>query len=122
MKGCVMSKKDLKTYRHAMNVIEGKLSLAEFALLIGKSYRQAHRIVKKTKDRAELGCIHGNVGQVPANKTCWQLMGDVYGELVVRRNREFKKIRDSRYKKAQGVEIICRLLIRHRQANIPSCF
>ena len=37
------------------------------------------------------------------------------GELVVRRNREFKKIRDSRCKKAQGVEIICRLLIRHRQ-------
>ena len=39
------------------------------------------------------------------------------GELVVRRNREFKKIRDSRYKKAQGVEIICRLLIRHRQGE-----
>ena len=41
------------------------------------------------------------------------------GELVVRRNREFKKIRDSRCKKAQGVEIICRLLIRHRQDVCP---
>ena len=55
MKGYVMSKKDLKTYRHAMNVIEGKLRLAEFALLIGKSYRQAHRIVKKTKEQGRAG-------------------------------------------------------------------
>ena len=33
MEGCVMSKQELKTYRHAMNVIEGRLSITEFAVL-----------------------------------------------------------------------------------------
>ena len=41
MEGCVMSKQELKTYRHAMNVIEGRLSITEFSLLINKSYRQS---------------------------------------------------------------------------------
>ena len=54
-----MSKQELKTYRHAMNVIEGRLSITEFSLLINKSYRQAQRVIKKVKRRAELGCIHG---------------------------------------------------------------
>ena len=72
-----MSKQELKTYRHAMNVIEGRLSITEFALLIDKSYRQAQRIIKKVKDRAEFGCIHGNAGKIPANKTCPRLMEEV---------------------------------------------
>ena len=109
MKGCVMSKKDLKTYRHAMNVIEGKLSLAEFALLIGKSYRQAHRIVKKTKDRAELGCIHGNVGKVPANKTCRQLMGEVI-KLKQHRPKDGPKYSPNRYINNALIDILWNML------------
>ena len=77
MEGCVMSKKDLKTYRHAMNVIEGRLSIAEFSLLAGKSYRQARRIIKRVKEKAELGCIHDNIGRIPGNKTCPVLMEEV---------------------------------------------
>ena len=77
MEGCAMSKQELKTYRHAMNVIEGRLSITEFALLIDKSYRQAQRIIKKVKDRAEFGRIHGNAGKIPANKTCPRLMEEV---------------------------------------------
>ena len=34
MEGCVISKKELKIYRHAMNVTDGKLSITEFSLLI----------------------------------------------------------------------------------------
>ena len=67
----------LKIYRYAMNVIEGTLNISEFALLIGKSYRQAQRIVSRVKEKAELGCIHGNTGRAPANKTCPVLMEEV---------------------------------------------
>lgn len=72
-----MSKEELKIYRHAMSVIEGKLNITEFSLLIGKSYRQAQRILKQVKEKAELGCIHGNAGKTPINKTCSQLMEEV---------------------------------------------
>ena len=39
-----MSKQELKTYRHGMNVIEGRLSITEFSLLTNKSYRQAQEV------------------------------------------------------------------------------
>lgn len=78
-----MGRGKLKVYRHAMDVIEGKLNISEFALLIGKSYRQAQRIVSRIKERAELGCIHGNTGRTPANKTCPVLMEEV---LSLKRN------------------------------------
>ena len=39
-----MSKQELKTYRHGMNVIEGCLSITELSLLINKSYRQSHEV------------------------------------------------------------------------------
>ena len=44
MERCVMNKQELKTYRHAMNVIEGRLSITELSLLINKSYRQAQEV------------------------------------------------------------------------------
>ena len=72
-----MRKKELKTYRHAMNVIEGRPSIAEFALLVNKSYRQAQRVIKRVKEKAALGPLHGNAGKVPVNKTCPQLIEEV---------------------------------------------
>jgi len=72
-----MNKKELSVFRHAMNVIEGRLNIGEFALLVGKSYRQARRIIKKVKQRAEFGCIHGNVGKTPPNKTSSYLIEEV---------------------------------------------
>ena len=63
-----MSCKELNYYRHAMNVLEGKLSIAEFALLIKKSYRQAQRIISKIKAQKQFGAIHGNKGRAPINK------------------------------------------------------
>jgi transposase len=74
MDGVVMSKKEMRIFRHAMNVIEGRLSIVEFSTIIDKSYRQAQRIIKKVKEKSILGVIHGNTGKAPVNKTCPLLM------------------------------------------------
>ena len=63
-----MSKKEIKHYRLAMDVIENRLSIAEFSYLIGKSYRQSQRIIKKVRELGELGVIHGNTSRPPVNK------------------------------------------------------
>lgn len=65
----VMSQKELKHYRLAMDVIEGKLTIVDFSIHINKSYRQSQRIVKKIKDKGSLGALHGNAGRIPHNKT-----------------------------------------------------
>jgi transposase len=69
MDGIIMSKKELNIYRHAMNVIEGRLSITEFSMMINKSYRQSQRIIKKVREKGPLGATHGNCGRVPINKT-----------------------------------------------------
>lgn len=92
-----MSSKELKFYRHAMNVLEGRLSISEFAILINKSYRQSQRIVAKVRQKAQLGCIHGNAGKVPANKTCPVLMKEVLN---------FKKNAYKNYNLTHFVEVL----------------
>lgn len=64
-----MSQQELKTYRLGKEVIEGKLTIVDFALQIGKSYRQAQRIINQIKDKDDLGVLHGNTGREPHNKT-----------------------------------------------------
>ena len=64
-----MSQKEFKHYRLAVEVIEGKLSLSDFSLQVGKSYRQSQRIVQKVRSTDTLGVFHGNCGKVPHNKT-----------------------------------------------------
>jgi hypothetical protein len=68
-----MSQKELKHYRLAMDVIEGKLTIVDFSLQINKSYRQAQRIVKKIKDKGTLGALHGNSNKIPHNKISTEL-------------------------------------------------
>ena len=63
-----MSHKELKHYRLAMDVIEGKLTIVDLAIQINKSYRQAQRIVKKIKDKGAPGALHGNSNKIPHNK------------------------------------------------------
>lgn len=83
-----MSARELRQYRLAMDVIEGKLSIKEFSLQIGKSYRQAQRIVKKIKLKGVKGAYHGNKGRSPVNKTPENLLKDV--ELLLKfKYREF---------------------------------
>ena len=64
-----MSQLELKAYRLGMDVIEGKLTIVDYALQIGKSYRQAQRIINKIKKSDALGVVHGNTGRDPHNKT-----------------------------------------------------
>lgn len=65
----LMGQQELKTFRLGMDVIEGKLTIVDFALHIGKSYRQAQRILNKIKTKDALGVLHGNIGRAPHNKT-----------------------------------------------------
>lgn len=64
-----MDAKQLKTYRLACEVLAGKLSIKEFSKLIGKSYRQSQRIVKRIEDEDFYGVFHKNLGSKVHNKT-----------------------------------------------------
>lgn len=64
-----MSQLELKSYRLGMDVIEGKLTIVDYAIQIGKSYRQAQRIINRIKEKDALGVVHGNTGREPHNKT-----------------------------------------------------
>lgn len=78
MRGCVvMNTRDQKVYRTALEVIHGRLSLTEFALLIERSYRQAQRIIVNIQKRGMLGLKHGNLGRAPSNKSPLSLKAKV---------------------------------------------
>jgi hypothetical protein len=64
-----MSKEAFKQYRLGLEVIENKLTIAEYAILIEKSYRQAQRIISKIREMDVLGVVHGNKSRPPHNKT-----------------------------------------------------
>jgi hypothetical protein len=72
-----MSEKQQKNYELALQVIHGRLSIVEFSVLIGKSYSQSQRIIKKIKQNGMFGIKHGNSGKVPWNKTPDELIEDV---------------------------------------------
>ena len=65
----IMSQNELKAYRLGMDVIEGKLTIVDYALQIDRSYRQAQRIINKIKKNDVQGVLHGNTGRDPHNKT-----------------------------------------------------
>lgn len=64
-----MDAKQLKVYRLGLEVLNGKLSIKEFSRLIGKSYRQSQRIIKRIESEDFLGVVHKNWGRSPVNKT-----------------------------------------------------
>lgn len=72
-----MDKKQRQIYHLATEVIRQKLTVREFSLLIGKSYRQARRIVLKVRKRDALAMIHGNHGRSPHNRTSIVLEGEL---------------------------------------------
>jgi transposase len=72
-----MNTRDQKVYRTALEVIHGRLSLTEFALLIERSYRQAQRIIVNIQKRGMLGLKHGNLGRAPSNKSPLSLKAKV---------------------------------------------
>ena len=52
-----------------MDVIERKLTIVDYALQIGKSCRQAKRIIIRIKKEDAQGVLYGNTGRIPHNKT-----------------------------------------------------
>lgn len=64
-----MDAKQLKTYRLSCDVLAGILTIKEFSKLIGKSYRQAQRIINRIEAEDFLGVFHKNTGKTPHNKT-----------------------------------------------------
>ena len=64
-----MDAKQLKIYRLSCDVLSGKLTIKDFAKLIGKSYRQAQRIICRIEAEDFLGVFHKNMGKTPHNKT-----------------------------------------------------
>jgi hypothetical protein len=79
--GIVMSKDHLKLYRLALKVIDGHLKVKDFALLCDLSERQAFRKLKKIREMDYLGAVHGNTGNVPANKTAIEFEMQIVGLL-----------------------------------------
>ena len=63
-----MSKEAFKQYRLGIEVLEGNLTIVDYALQINKSYRQAQRIIKKIKEADVLGVVHGNKSRPLHNK------------------------------------------------------
>ena len=53
-----MDAKQSKTYCLASEVLAGKLTIKDFSKLIGMSYRQAQRIVRRVETEDFLGVIH----------------------------------------------------------------
>lgn len=66
--GIVVNRREQQTYELALEVFGGRLTIVEFSVLIGKSYRQAQRILKNVQSRSLLGVKHGNLGRTPRNK------------------------------------------------------
>lgn len=69
MEDISMSKEVFKQYRLGIEVLEGNLTIVDYALQIDKSYRQAQRIINKIKEADVLGVVHGNKSRPPHNKT-----------------------------------------------------
>jgi hypothetical protein len=61
----IMSEKEQKKYDLVQQVLNGRLSIVEFSTLIGKSYSQSKRIIKKIKEQGMLGVKHGNTDNIP---------------------------------------------------------
>ena len=72
-----MSKQDQKRYDLTQQVLNGRLTIRELSTLIGKSYSQSKRIVKRVKEFGMLGVKHGNTNRIPWNKTSDILLKDV---------------------------------------------
>lgn len=77
----VVNRKERQTYELALEVGAGRLTLVEMSILIGKSYRQTQRILKKVESRSLLGVKHGNLGRTPKNKLDSELRREVIGLL-----------------------------------------
>ena len=118
-----MSQKELKHYRLAMEVIDGKLSIIDFSIQINKSYRQAQRIIKKIKERGVQGVFHGNTNRVPHNKIPLELELKIV-DLLKNQYRNFNLTHfREKIKKLENIEIkkdsLHRIATKHNLVKHP---
>ena len=76
-----MTKEQRRIYHLALEVIRQKLTIGELSLQIGKSYRQAKRIVARIRQKDALGMLHGNHGRAPHNKVSIVVENELLGLL-----------------------------------------
>jgi hypothetical protein len=118
-----MSEKEQKNYELALQVIHNRLSIVEFSILIGKSYSQSQRIIKKIKQNGMLGIKHGNSGKTPWNKTPDELIEDVTNLLKNDYNRfnltHFKEMLEVHEGISLGKNIIHRLATKNHLVKRP---
>jgi len=84
----IMSEQDQHRYDLVQQVLNGRLTIRELSTIIGKSYSQAKRIVKRVKQYGMVGIKHGNTNRMPWNKTPEPLLQDVL-ELLQNDYKEF---------------------------------
>jgi transposase len=58
-----MSEKDIRRAQIMGMVVEGKRSIAEAAEVMGVSYRQAKRVLRRYREQGAAGLVHRNVGR-----------------------------------------------------------
>jgi len=105
MESIRMSIKELKQYRLAVLVIDGKMSVVDFSIQVDKSYRQSQRIVRRVRESDALGVRHGNTGRIPYNKTTIEVELKVI-DLLKNRYRNFNLTHfNEMAKKHEGLEI-----------------
>lgn len=74
-----MTPQQQNIYHLALQVLHERLTIVEFSMLTGKSYRQSQRIIKRVKQKQMLGLLHGNLGKTPANKIHEQVKDRIIG-------------------------------------------
>lgn len=130
MKEIRMNHKQMKIYRLACEVLAGKHSIKQFSMLIGKSYRQAQRIVKRVKEEDFLGVYHGNFGKWPWNKTPEKLERQIVDLLqykyfgfnlthfreMIEKNERIKVKKDTIHRIAKKYDLVKHPHRRHRRS------
>lgn len=86
--GPIVSAKEQIAYESVNLYLDGQLTIAELAALLGKSERQAYRLVAEVKATGLQGVIHKNSGRVPTNKTP-ELFEERIKSLIRRRYFDF---------------------------------
>jgi len=124
MEGAIMmNKKQRQVFQLATEVIRQKLTVREFSVVIGKSYRQSKRIVAKVRRQDALGVVHGNTGKEPHNKTSQQTEDEVTSLLRTKyydfNLTHFREMIEEREGLKAGKNVIHRLACKHGLVKRP---
>jgi hypothetical protein len=118
-----MDAKQLRTYRLACEVLSGKYSIKEFSLLIGKSYRQAQRIIKRVEQEDFMGVFHKRAGTTPLNKTPELLEAIIVDLLTYKYNgfnlTHFKEMAEKYEKITISKSTLHRIATKHKLVKAP---